>query len=94
MSRGHITVLYGVSPRGGTEMNSKGSLKNVVLYLGLMALFSLVMAYQMKSSLDTVRMERTGSELCFIMAMCFNPYSALAEQINDHSVFAFSERKR
>src|SRR5580698_10765443 len=53
-------------------MNSKALLKNVVLYVGLLALFSFVITYQMKSSLDTVRTQRT---LRFFVPFTLQPFT-------------------
>src|SRR5437763_1716301 len=53
-------------------MNSKGLLKIIVIYIGLLALFSLVITYQMKSSLDTVRVERT---LEFFVPFTLRPFT-------------------
>lgn len=53
-------------------MNPKALLKSGVVYLAILALFSLVIAYQIKSSLDTVRVERT---LQFFVPFTFEPFT-------------------
>src|ERR1035438_5184335 len=58
-------------------MRSNALLKNAVLYIGLLALFSLVITYQMKSSLETVRAQRT---LAFYVPFDRNEIKCLAEE--------------
>lgn len=53
-------------------MNSKTLRRNVVLYTGLLALFALVITFQMKSSLETVRTQRT---LRFFVPFTFQPFT-------------------
>ena len=58
-------------------MNSKALQENVVVYVALLALFSLVITYQIKSSLETVHVERNYD---FFVPFVFQPFT---NRIND-----------